>query len=663
MIKKSLPIIIILLLAFALRTYNLTEIPPGLTHDEANHGRDSMNILDGVFLFYFPLNYGSEPLYNYVVAVNMTLLGENLLSLRLVNVFAGVLLIAATYLWARFALNRWAALIGAALLAVSFWPLAVSRQALRASILPLLTMASVIFFWMMLRQAQSKNETAGKHGVRWWTVIAFAATVALTLHTYLAARVLWLIFPIFLVYLGLFHRRQFRRVWLPAILGLGAAGLLVVPMFAYVGAHPEAETRLEMLDGPLQNIASGEFTPVIENAREALLAFIWPGFGDSFLAYNIPGRPIFSPLTAVFFLIGIVVCLWRWRKPAYAFLIIWFVVGITPSIVTGATANTTRNIAAMSATYLLPAVGFLGLFNWVNDRWGRPAKRVAAGAGILWLLAVALVTGRDYFARWAGDPDVRAAYQQNLVQSLNYLQETGTDNAVVISSVYPGAAHDPSIARVLVPKKTENLRWIDARYALVFPEGSGAQLIIPSSTPLHPYLARLATPVETISLRPDDLDDSFSVFELRTELVSGTDQLVNFGDALSLLDAQWLSESVNPGDTAELITFWEIQDPTKAGPRVPPAFETDAVLFTHVLNGTGDILAQRDTLEAPSWNWQVGDKFVQVHPVKIPEETAPGSYETVVGVFDRESGIRLQVLDLNGISTGTVSYVVPLIIK
>ena len=95
---------------------------------------------------------------------------------------------------------------------------------------------------------------------------------------------------------------------MPAIFGLIAAALLVVPMFAYVRAHPEAETRLEMLDGPLQNIASGEFAPVIENAREALLAFIWPGFGDSFLAYNIPGRPIFGPLTAVFFLIGIVVC-------------------------------------------------------------------------------------------------------------------------------------------------------------------------------------------------------------------------------------------------------------------------------------------------------------------------------------------------------------------
>ncbi len=47
MVKKLLPLILILLLALALRAYRLTEIPPGLTHDEANHGREAIEILDG----------------------------------------------------------------------------------------------------------------------------------------------------------------------------------------------------------------------------------------------------------------------------------------------------------------------------------------------------------------------------------------------------------------------------------------------------------------------------------------------------------------------------------------------------------------------------------------------------------------------------------------
>ena len=64
---------------------------------------------------------------------------------------------------------------------------------------------------------------------------------AATLHDYLAARILWLIFPIFLLYLVIFHRALFRAIWRPTVAGLVGAGLLVIPMFAYVQRHPEAD--------------------------------------------------------------------------------------------------------------------------------------------------------------------------------------------------------------------------------------------------------------------------------------------------------------------------------------------------------------------------------------------------------------------------------------
>jgi hypothetical protein len=76
--KKWLPILLILWLAFGLRVWELTTVPPGLTHDEANHSREALGIFDGVFLYYFPLNYGSEPLYSYTVAGSMALLGKKL---------------------------------------------------------------------------------------------------------------------------------------------------------------------------------------------------------------------------------------------------------------------------------------------------------------------------------------------------------------------------------------------------------------------------------------------------------------------------------------------------------------------------------------------------------------------------------------------------------
>ena len=86
-------------------------------------------------------------------------------------------------------------------------------------------------------------------------------------------------------------------------------------------------------------------------------------------------------------------------------------------------------------------------------------------------------TTKDQVARWL--PEVLTAGEP-----------------VVISSVYPGAAHDASVARVLLPDGRYDLRWVDARLALLFPGGQAAELIAPSSTPLHTAFAAYAHQVQ-----------------------------------------------------------------------------------------------------------------------------------------------------------------------
>ncbi len=651
--STAILLLFILLVGFALRTHQLTGIPPGLTHDEANHGWDSINILDGELRYYFPLNYGSEPLYNYIVAGNMALVGENLFALRLVNVFFGLLTIAAAYRWGRMAYGRPTALITAALLAVSFWPLATSRQALRAGVLPFLTVGAIIFFWQIISQ---------KRGNRSIYIAGFALAIAATLHTYLAARVLWLIFPLFLAYLALFHRSRFRTAVLPTIFGLAAGFAITIPMFLYVQRNPWADTRLEMLDGPLQNLLSGNLGPVFENALSAFLAFFWTGYGDQFLAYNIPGRPLFDPISAVFFLVGLLVCLWKWRQPAIALLLLWFGIGILPSLITGPTANTTRNMGALAAAYLLPAVGFVTTMNWLGHRFRIDRGRLVYPLAALWLAGLTFLTARDYFQRWAESPDVRAAYQHTLIEALNYLDGQAATLPVVISSVYPGPAHDPSIARVQLGTNSLQSRWVDGRQALIFPGGGAGWLVVPASTPLHPAFEPFVEPQTTVSLEPDDLDPFFQVYTLQPANWNWAGEAINFGDAALLRGARWLATPVQPGGTAELMTLWQVLDPANVGPLVPPAFETDAVFFTHILNSDGTILAQSDSLGAPSWSWQTGDIILQIHSFYILPETAAGQYEVAVGIFDRQSGQRPLAYDQRTGQTlaGDRAFVVPL---
>jgi len=670
----------ILLLAFALRVWQLTSIPPGLTHDEANHGREAIGILDGVLRYFFPLNYGSEPLYSYTVALSMAALGRGLFALRLVNVVFGLAAVAITAAWAAPRLGRPAALLGAALLAVSFWPLASSREALRAGMLPFFMGLAVWAFWRILEAApgRARGERAGALRAVWPYVLLFGLALAATLHIYLAARVSWLLFPLFLGYLALAHRADFQRVWRPALAGLLLGGLLSAPLFLYLRAHPEMQTRLDMLDGPLQAISAGQWRPVLANVANALLAFVWPGRGDAFLAYNIPGRPVFDAVSAALFVVGLGVCLVRWRRPAYAFLLLWFAAGILPSLITGPTANTTRNLAALPAVFLMPAIGFvalagriknyeLGIRNEEEEPHAKMAKDASGSswrssrpwrswrevfslvAAVLWLSFAGTVSARDYFGRWANMPEVRGAYQSTLAAALEHVAAAYPDaEPVVFSSVYPGAAHDPSIAFVLAagrPALSRTARWADARWALVVPPGA-ALAVVPASTPPHPALAAWLAALETVELRPDDLDPRFTVYRLdgdraAADLTAWAVPPVDFGGAVELVAARWLGEGVRPGETAELLTAWRVLDPARAGPAAPPTFATDAVLFTHVLDGAGGLLSQRDSLDAPSWAWQAGDLFVQIHALAVPASAAPGEYAAVVGLYDRATGVRL----------------------
>lgn len=641
--KRHGAILLILLLAFALRVWQLAELPPGLTHDEANHGREAINILDGILLFYFPLNYGSEPFYSYIVAGSMALLGENVLALRLVNVFFSLATIAATYAWTRRFFDRRTALLAATLLALSFWPLASSRQALRAGMLPFFMVLAVWFYWAIFVARQRLSLRIA----HWSAVIAFALCLAITLHIYLAARVTWLLFPLFLFYLLLFHRRLFRQMWQPTLVGLLLAGLLAAPMFLYLQRYPYALTRLDMLDRPLQELQAGNWRPLAQNAAQALLAFFWPGQGDQFLAYNIPGRPVLEALTAVFGFSGIIVCLWRWRQPQAAIILLWFGVGIAPSLITGATANTTRNLAALPAVFMLPAIGFWFWADWMRARQPRAASALAAGVLGVWLVIAGFTATADYFIHWGQSPAVRGAYQQNLVQMLAYVAQHEDGRAAIFSTVYPGPAHDPSLGLVLAGEA--GYRWVDGRYALLLPHHQNALALVPSSTPLHPALGQLVRPWQTIFLRPDDLDPFFTVYEVAAEAAAWEWQMAaNLNDALTLRHAGWLQNPVHPGETAELLTIWQVQDPARVGPIVPPAFTTDVVMFTQILGEDGRPWVQRDSLEAPSWGWQPGDVLLQIHPLFIPPGATPGVHPAIVGIYDRASQARLPLLNEAG---------------
>jgi len=674
--KKSLPILI-LLVAFALRAYGLLSIPPGLTHDEAGHGHDAAYILKGITPIYFTVGYGREPLFDYVNAILIFFMGTNILTLRFAASALGTITLALTYRVAHTAFDRRTAIIALALMSVSFWQMATSRQILRSGMLPVEISIAVILFLKLASATpdRSAHDSAsvkfGKTCQVWLLVIGLALAIAASFYTYIPSRILWLIFPVSLIaYYVSQSIRPSLFVIRHSLIALALALLLALPLFLYLYQHPDAEQRIGMLNEPLTKLQNGDPSQLLTNARETFFAFFLNGRGDHFLAYTIPGRPIFDPITAVLFIVGLIILLKqiansRWlmkNDPQYAIsyplFAIWLALGLAPSLITGPEALTTRIIGAQPILYIIPAIALnrlLVISNWQYLTRNTPfatrsghspfaIRHLSFVTCSFFIISLGVVNTKDYLS-WSQSPDVRAAYQSTTIAIAKSL-----DSPAVISTVYPSAAHDPYIAELITPQET---RWVDGHTAILIPNRSTFKLFVPSSTPLHPSFAKYVQPIRTVQLRPNDLDPSFTIYSItHYQLPISNPQSVGFAqdkspifnNAVQLLDARWSAPSYQPNDVAELLTVWHVTDSKNLGALHPPAFKTDLNIFTHVLKD-GEVYLQRDALDAPSWDWQTGDTIIQIHQIAIPNDAMKDEYKVRIGIYDRVTGERLMIKD------------------
>jgi len=202
-------IILILLAAAWLRVYRLDDVPPGWRDDEVVETTVHAALAATGLHLYFPQAEGHEPLYHYLSAGSMALLGRSLFSVRLLSAFLGVLSITALYRLARRHLGASVALIAAAGLALAFWGLMYSRFKLRHVSEVVLMLLSLDCFLCILKDGRSPSFKIPNY----FTAALAGLALAAALYTYFAARVLPIVLLAFVAYLWLFHRALFLARW------------------------------------------------------------------------------------------------------------------------------------------------------------------------------------------------------------------------------------------------------------------------------------------------------------------------------------------------------------------------------------------------------------------------------------------------------------------
>ncbi len=633
---------VLLLIAALLRLWAITSAPPGLTHDEADHGLSAWQVVQGERPLYFTVGYGREPLFDYATAGLMTVLGPSFLAGRLTAVFFSLLLLAATYALIKKRFSPAIALLTLAGLTVGFWPLMVARQALRTITFPFFFVLA-LFFW--LRGAEREGHRGQGAGFRWFLLAGLL--LGLTFYTYFPARLMWLLFPALLAWWGLRRRDLARRLWRPVLLVLLAAGVVSTPLWLYLWRNPGAEQRLVQLTDPLEAARGGDFRPLAANVMDGIRLI--PYQGDPAWRYNLPGRPLLSPFFALLFGVGFLLVL-RGGDPVQSgrsaslasanpeLLICWLLLGLAPVFVTGAFLANTRAIALQPILYVFPAVALSWMWSKADGR-----SPFALSAVLILFAFTGLDTVQRYFLDWAGHPEVRVQYEAAAVRAITYLNEHG-GGAAAISTTTPGRFHNQPVGLLTSTNPQTAVSWFNGQRALYVPADPDALLIETGFAPLAPALAAFAAgrqPLAVIEQPATDLDRPLTVSTLDGQRwqrqvwggFAGSEREAVWEIGLEFGGARVEPAVPRSGETLEVFTLWRPGGPVDA----------DLVFFSQLLGGDGLPLAQEDRLDAPAASWRAGDAFIQWHRLAIPAGAAPGDYPLIIGVYREDTGRRYAV--------------------
>ncbi|MFQ6101831.1 MAG: hypothetical protein ACE5OS_11450 [Anaerolineae bacterium] len=321
-------LLLILLVAAGLRLYRLPELPLGLHYDEAANGILAAEIAGGTKTPVFISSYtGKEVLFFYWTALLIKLLGTTPLPLRLSAALAGLATVAATA-WAVSELlhgqrdAKWIALLSAAFLATSFWHLVLSRYGFRAITQPLLQALTVAALWRGLRPApysppptpplppacggkgRGEGERLGGGNFPW--LLLAGLLCGLTAYTYLAARAFPIPLAAALLTLLIADRGHRRACAGRLALFVSVAALTLAPLARYWLTHPGSFLNRT------QQVAAANWAAAWAGIRACLGMFFLRG--DPYVRFNLPHRPLFDPITAVLFLLGLAIVAWQFIR-------------------------------------------------------------------------------------------------------------------------------------------------------------------------------------------------------------------------------------------------------------------------------------------------------------------------------------------------------------
>jgi 4-amino-4-deoxy-L-arabinose transferase-like glycosyltransferase len=361
----------LVLVAAALRFYQLDTHPWGLHADQVGIARDGLNLVRG--------RLATAPSYNtWLHAAEIAVFGATPLAVRVLPALAGSLLPLSVFLAVRALFGPRPGLMAAALAALSIWPLTLSRLGFSIIYLPVVL---GLLIWQLAAGWQTGR-------ARSW--LAAGLLLAAAQYIYYPARLVLPVLGLAALYALLTGpRARLWRAW-PLVL---AATLAMVPLFWHTRQVVAEVVRYNTVSilAP-ENNGGQPVAALVHQFWLALSMFFYQG--DANYRHNVPPHPVYNPLVLAAALIGLWRLLREWRRPRTLFWLTWIGVLLVPMLLSIESPHFLRSVGVLPLVFVPPAVGLAEVARWAEAR-GRGWLGLAA---ILVVLGFTLVhTGAAYF--------------------------------------------------------------------------------------------------------------------------------------------------------------------------------------------------------------------------------------------------------------------------
>jgi len=661
-------ITLVLLLGFGLRVINMEGVPTGLQHDEIFKAEEGVAIItDGDIRLFYESNQGHEGIFVWLLSIAYLIVGRNLLMIKLMPWFIGMLTIAVSYRVFGRIYSRSIGLFASMLFAFTFFFIFLNRVGLRANLVPLIALLVLYQIYKLYIQSEP----------RWSTALWLGVLMGISVYTYTAAWSLLIAFGAILVYLLIFYRDTIKRTWKPSLLVIGVTGLLILPMVSIRLSANEGFNRINSVADPIQAASEGDFMPIINNVVDlvGMVAFT----GDPIWRYNIADRPFYVlPIGLLFYLGLLIGFVDRRNRKLHGILILLFLCGITPSVATDSAPSFLRSVVALPIVTVVIAYALYWLINRLSPQsYHKPVMLISSC-----VLALVVLIGDQtaFYTQWQQEPEVLQVYRDDLEQLASTLATVTTPVTAVSTSdteldplLYSWYQHPNQITETvffegafnmvlpqtelllltspLAPIQYENTAWLDRADTLT--DTQRDELTIRNQLGDNVFTPYLFT-------QPDALEAIYDpVSETEFYIADGQAMAypIRFADILEIshvIISRKQVNNVNDGVNLDLYL-----NPLQSYIGAP------VQIFAHLLNADGEMVAQRDLMGVHPTQWNTDTTIVQLNYIPIWETIPEGTYTIALGLYNWDTGARYPIVDADNnmlaevVNLGTIDVRAP----